>query len=60
MKCQNCNLETNERIHIKIRNKLKKVCFSCVRSKFWRLLREGGYWRRYFGKPEYNDGGNKK
>jgi len=51
LRCDNCHARGDA--IIVMRNK-KRYCFSCVRTKFWNLLRPGGYWRQLFNKPAFN------
>ena len=66
MRCENCNCFSDGLIQVHItpgirwkgkwtkRDKVKRLCFSCVRGSYWQFLREGGYWRRLFKKPAFN------
>lgn len=55
LRCENCRQKGDALIHVNCIDKVKKLCYSCVRGGFWRFLREGGYWRKVFRKPMYNN-----
>ena len=56
LKCDNCKQKGDALILVNVgNNKTAKVCYSCLRSSFWRFCREGGYWRKVFNKPAFNN-----
>ena len=54
LRCVSCNQLNNHLLLVHTAKGIMRLCDSCVRGKFWRSLREGGYWRKVYNKPPFN------